>query len=183
MLENVQDILDDFKDNVIREAKKGIPRDTGNLANSLKGYVKESKNSIQISFEMDEYGFYKDQGVKGNKSSNKGNGQNKSPFKFGTNSSLIGKANGGMSGIMAKWAKRKGIQWKDKETGRFMSHKSMGYIIARSIYSKGLKPSLFFTKPFEKYYKKLPKELTEKYALDMVNLFNTITDENFKKLK
>ena len=37
--------------NVIREAKKGIPRDTGTLANSLKGYVKESKNSIQISFE------------------------------------------------------------------------------------------------------------------------------------
>jgi hypothetical protein len=28
----------------------------------------------------------------------------------------------------------------------------------------------------------LPKELTEKYALDMVNLFNTITDENFKRL-
>jgi len=25
--------------------------------------------------------------------------------------------------------------------------------------------------------------VTEKYALDMVNLFNTITDENFKKLK
>ena len=42
---------------------------------------------------------------------------------------------------------------------------------------------MFFTKPFEKYYKKLPKEVTEKYALDMVNLFNTITQENFKQLK
>ena len=180
---NIQELLDDFKDNVIREAKKGIPRDTGNLANSLKGYVKESKNSIQISFEMDEYGFYKDQGVKGNKSSNKGNGQNKSPYKFGTNSSLIGKANGGMSGIMAKWAKRKGFQWKDKKTGRFMSHKSMGYIIARSIYSKGLKPSLFFTKPFEKYYNKLPDELMEMFGFDMEKLFNQITEENFKQLK
>jgi len=180
---SIQELLDDFKDNVIREAKKGIPRDTGNLANSLKGYVKESKNSIQISFEMDEYGFYKDQGVKGNKSSNKGNGQNKSPYKFGTNSSLIGKASGGMSGIMAKWAKRKGIQWKDKKTGRFMSHKSMGYLIARSIYSKGIKPSLFFTKPFEKYYNKLPDELMEMFDFDMEKLFNQITEENFKKLK
>ena len=81
---SIQELLDDFKDNVIREAKRGIPRDTGTLANSLKGYVKESKNSIQISFEMDEYGFYKDQGVKGNKSSNKGNGQNKID-KQGTN--------------------------------------------------------------------------------------------------
>jgi Ca2+-binding EF-hand superfamily protein len=41
---------------------------------------------------------------------------------------------------------------------------------------------MWFTKPFEKYYRKLPKQVTEKYALDMVNLFNTITSENFKKL-
>ena len=180
--ENIQQLLEDFRDKVIAEAKQGVPRDTGKLANSIRGYVKESKNSIQISFEMDEYGFYKDQGVRGNKSSNKGNGQNKSPFKFGTNSSLIGKAKGGMSGIMAKWAKRKGLQWRDKETGRFMSHKSMGYLIARSIYSKGIKPSLFFTKPFEKYYNKLPDELMEMFAFDMEKLFNQITAENFKKL-
>ena len=62
-----------------------------------------------------------------------------------------------------------------------MSYKSMGYIIARSIYSKGLKPGLFFTKPFEKYYNQLPNELVEKYGLDMENLFNQITKENFKK--
>ena len=180
--ENIQQLLEDFRDKVIAEAKRGVPRDTGKLADSIKGYVKESKNSIQISFEMNEYGFYKDQGVRGNKSSNKGNGQNKSPFKFGTNSSLIGKAKGGMSGIMAKWAKRKGLQWRDKETGRFMSHKSMGYLIARSIYSKGIKPSLFFTKPFEKYYNKLPDELMEMFAFDLEKLFNQITSENFKKL-
>ena len=86
---SIQELLDDFKDNVIREAKKGIPRDTGNLANSLKGYVKESNNSIQISFEMAEDGLYKDQGVKGNKSYNKVNGQNQSPYTSSTNRSLI----------------------------------------------------------------------------------------------
>jgi hypothetical protein len=47
---------------------------------------------------------------------------------------------------------------------------------------KGIKPTLFFTKPFEKYYKNLPKELEEKYGLDMINLFDTITAENFKRL-
>ena len=180
---NIQALLDDFKDKVVAEAKRGVPRSTGALANSIKGYVKESKNSIQISFEMDEYGFYRDKGVRGDKSSSKGNGQNKSPYKFGTNSSLIGKAKGGMSGIMAKWAKQKGIQWKDKKTGRFMSYRSMGYLIARSIYSKGIKPSLFFTKPFEKYYNRLPDELMEVFGFDMEKLFNQITDENFKRLK
>jgi len=41
---------------------------------------------------------------------------------------------------------------------------------------------LFFTKPFEKYYKRLPDELVEKYGLDMEKLFTQITDENFKRL-
>ena len=86
-----------------------------------------------------------------------------------------------MSGIMTKWVKQKGFQWKDKKTGRFMSYKSMGYIIARSIYSKGLKPSLFFTKPFEKYYDKLPDELMEMFGFDMQQLFDQITKSNFKK--
>ena len=177
---NIQDLLDDFKDNVVREARRNV-KSKGTLKNSIKGNVKESPNSIQISFEMEDYGAFVDQGVKGAKSSSKGNKQNQSPFKFGTNSSLIGKAKGGMSGIMTKWVKQKGFQWKDKKTGRFMSYKSMGYIIARSIYSKGLKPSLFFTKPFEKYFKKLPQELVDKYGLDIENLFNQITKENFKK--
>ena len=177
---NIQDLLDDFKDKVITQAKSNL-KSTGALKSSLRGYVKESKNSIQISFEMEDYGAFVDQGVKGNKSSNKGNKQSQSPFKFGTNSSLIGKAKGGMSGIMTKWVKQKGFQWKDKKTGRFMSYKSMGYIIARSIYSKGLKPSLFFTKPFEKYFNQLPDELMEMFALDMETIFNQITKSNFKK--
>jgi hypothetical protein len=47
---NIQALLDDFKDNVIREAKSNL-KTKGNLNNSLRGYVKESKNSIQISFK------------------------------------------------------------------------------------------------------------------------------------
>ena len=77
---NVQDLLDDFKNKVIAEAKRGVPRNTGALANSIRGYVKESKRSIQISFDMDEYGFYQDKGVKGNNSSSKGNGQSKKAY-------------------------------------------------------------------------------------------------------
>ena len=188
MLENVQEILDEFKANVISEAKKGMPKDTKGLANSLKGYVKESKNSIQISFEMDEYGFYQDLGVKGKNPSKvsknakiKGQQAPNSPYKFGS-----GKSKGTFKQFasnIAKWAQRKNLRLRD-EKGRFTkgNYKTIGYIVAGNIYNRGLKPTLFFTKPFEKYYKRLPKELTEKYALDMVNLFNTITDENFKRL-
>ena len=170
MLENVQQILDEFKANVISEAKRNLSTQntSGRLKDSLKGYVKESKNSIQVSFEMAEYGFYQDRGVKGKKG-----GKSLDGYKY-TNKMPPPKA-------FDKWTVRKGIAPRDKE-GRFIKRKSLNFLIARSIFNKGIKPTLFFTKPFEKYYKRLPKELTEKYALDMVNLFTTITDENFKRL-
>ena len=38
---------------------------------------------------------------------------------------------------------------------------------------KGIKPSLFFTKPFEKAFKNLPKELVESFALDVEQLIKT----------
>lgn len=169
MLKNVQDILNEFRDYVINEAKKKAPTSSGNLKNGIKGYVKESKNSIQISFEMPDYGFFQDQGVKG-VSSGKGN------FRFGSGT---GQKGGLRKGIL-EWVKRKNLQFRDRK-GRYLSHKSTAYLIVRSIWNKGLKPSLFFTKPFEKAFKKLPDELIEKYGLDMVQLFDEITRENLKK--
>ncbi len=169
----VQKLLDDFRDKVIKEAKQGLPRDTGTLANSLKSYVKESPNSVQITFQMKGYGWFQDRGVKGVKS-----GKSLSGYRFGTGSG----ESGGLTKGINKWVQRKKFQFRDKE-GKFLSYEQTARTIIRSIWNKGIKPSMFFTKPFERYYKKLPKQVTEKYALDMVNLFNTITDENFKKLK
>ena len=101
-----------------------------------------------------------------------------SGYQFGTGS---GKKGGLTKGIN-EWVQRKQIQFRDRDTGRFMSYDQTARTIIRSIWQKGIKPSMFFTRPFEKYYRRLPKQVTEKYALDMVNLFNTITSENFKKL-
>ena len=80
-----------------------------------------------------------------------------------------------------KWVIRKGIAPRDKK-GKFIKRKSLNFLIARSIFEKGIKPTLFFTKPFEKFYKRLPNQLVEKYGLDMEKLFTQITDENFKRL-
>ncbi|MCP4651612.1 MAG: hypothetical protein GY853_16240 [PVC group bacterium] len=186
-LENVQKVLDDFRDNVIREAKKGMPRSSGALAQSLKSYVKESKNSIQISFTMDDYGWFQDEGVKG-----------KDPSKVSPNAKITGQQApnsryefgskrykgtwGKFVQSLAVWAKRKNVRLRD-EKGRFKkgSYKAIANIIAGNIYNRGLKPSLFFTKPYEKYFKRLPDELIEKYALDMDELFTTITKESFKQ--
>jgi len=34
-----------------------------------------------------------------------------------------------------------------------------------------LKPSLFFTKPFDKAFDRLPDEIVEAYGIDIVNLY------------
>jgi hypothetical protein len=45
-------------------------------------------------------------------------------------------------------------------------------MIARGVYMNGIKPSLFFTKPFEKAFKQLPDTLVEAFGLDAVKLFD-----------
>jgi len=175
--DNIQDLLNDFRSNVIREAKQNLSsglnrkypiQASSKLSKSLNSVVKESKNSIQISFEMEEYGVYQDRGVKGKKS-----GRSLDNYKY-TNKMPPPKA-------FDKWNIKKGIAPRDKK-GKFIKRKSLNFLIARSIFEKGIKPTLFFTKPFEKFYKRLPDELVEKYGLDMEKLFTQITDENFKRL-
>jgi len=167
--ENIQDLLNDFRSNVIREAKKNLSSQntSGKLSRSLSSVVKKSKNSIQISFEMEDYGFFQDRGVQGTKS-----GKSLDGYKY-TNKMPPPSA-------FDKWNVKKGIAPRDKK-GKFIKRKSLNFLIARSIFEKGIKPTLFFTKPFEKFYKRLPNELVEKYGLDMEKLFNQITDENFKR--
>jgi hypothetical protein len=45
----------------------------------------------------------------------------------------------------------------------------MGYVIAKNIYNRGLKPSYFFTKPFEEAFANLPDELLNQFAIDVEN--------------
>lgn len=186
-LNNVQQALDDFKNKVIQEAKKGIPKSSGALSRSLKSYVKESKNSIRISFEMDDYGWFQDEGVKGKDPSKvspnakiKGQQAPNSQYKFG--SKRYRGTWGSFVQSLAVWAKKKNIRLRDKK-GKFKkgNYKTIANIIAGNIYNRGIKPSLFFTKPFEKYFKRLPDELVQKYGLDMDELLKTITKESFNK--
>lgn len=167
-------VLKKFTSYVVQQSKSNLSRqqknNTKQLYNSIKGGSKVSKNSIQLWFEMQEHGEYQDKGVRGKRSSAKAP---KSPFKFGTGTGR----KGGLTEGIEKWVTRKRFQFKNKE-GKFMSYKSTAWLITKSIYNKGLKPSMFFTKPFEKAYKNLPNELIEKYGLTMQDqLLNIIKDE------
>jgi hypothetical protein len=66
------------------------------------------------------------------------------------------------------------------DKGQFISRSSLKFAIARSIYQKGIKASLFFTKPFERAFKDLPKEITEGFSLDVKEFLTTTLKDNRK---
>ena len=173
MLEREETIkaLERFKKHVITQSKRNLTNKDKNvrktLWNSIGGeiFVGKSNRSIGLYFEMEEYGQFQDLGVKGKTSSNKAP---ESPYKFGTGT---GKKGGLTQGI-EKWVNARRFQFRD-ENGKFLSYKSTAFIITRSIYNKGLKPSYFFTKPFEAAFKNLPEELVEKYKLDLEQLLKS----------
>ena len=169
-MNNRQEVLDRFVKHVVSQAKKNLTTTNKNaskkLYNSIKGEAKAFPNSIGIYFEMEEYGFYQDKGVSGVKR------------KFNTPFSYKSKIPPPKA--FDKWTIRRGIAPRGAG-GKFQSRKGLNFAIARSIFEKGIKPSLFFTKPFEAAFKNLPDDLIEGYGLEVEDLFNDIMNQTFKK--
>jgi len=163
-----QEALDLFKDFVINQSKSRLYKKnvSNKLYNSLEGEVKVMPNSIKLSFFMEDYGYYQDLGVRGYKSTYPETAKYKTKAKFGK-SAGGGKTTGGLSDNIKEWVNKKRFQFRDKKTGKFMSYNTTAFLISRSIFNKGLKPSLFFTKPFERAFRKLPDQLIEAYGLDV----------------
>jgi hypothetical protein len=167
-LEHTQKTLEKFRDYVIQQSRSNLSKSDKNVSkklyNEIKGNVKVSHNSFQLGFEMPIYGQFQDKGLKGKFSSLKAPN---SPFRFGSGTGQ----KGGLTKGIEKWVQTKGFQFRDKKTGRFMSYKNTAFLISRSIYSTGLRPSLFFTKPFEAGYKKyIDEDLIKQFALDVEDL-------------
>lgn len=167
MLVNVKDELNRFAKYVISQSRANLTRGKKNsskdLYNSLDSSVKVSKNSFELSFLMEDYGVFQDKGVSGVKK------KYNTPYSYTSKMPPPSK--------MDKWIVKKGIAPRDK-SGKFISRKSLQFMIARSIFNNGIKPSLFFTKPFEKAFKGLSNDLIKAYKLDVEQLMkNTINNK------
>jgi len=165
----VQKALERFRDHVVSISKRNLTNKQKNsskkLYNSIQGKVKANPNSFEIEFTMEDYGVFQDAGVSGTKK------KYNTPYSY--------KSKMPPPKAFDKWLVKKGIAPRDN--GRFTSRKSLAFLIARSVYRNGIKPSLFFTKPFEAAYKNLPQELIDKYGLDAIELFNEQIDEILRK--
>jgi len=157
-LKKTQEALEAFKKFVIQQARTRLSKNNKNISkklyDSLDGIIKVTPNAIQVQFLMEEYGLYQDKGVSGTEK------KYNTPYSYKSKMPPIKP--------LAEWAKTKNIRLRD-EQGKYKkgNYNTIGYLIARSIYRKGIKPSLFFTKPFEQGFKKLPEELAKTFALDI----------------
>ena len=152
----LETVLNRFRKQVIDGSRKQLKLQKknafGKLSKSLDSNLEIFKNSFSLSFSMEEYGIYQDKGVSGTKK------KYNTPFSYTTKRPPANK--------LDKWTVKRGIAPRD-DKGRFITRKGLNFIIARSIFEKGIKPSLFFTKPFEKAFKKLPNDIVDLFALDV----------------
>ena len=155
--DNLKESLETFRDAVIADAKANLKSQkkvsSGGLYDGIKGQdvVVYPSGSLYFEITMPLYGFFVDKGVSGTEK------KYNTPYSYKDKMPPPSK--------LDKWIVRKGLG--RGPGGKFAKRKSLQFAIARSIFKKGFKPSLFFTKPFEKHYKQLPEVLAKAYGLDI----------------
>ena len=160
-MKNLEAVMNQYAKYVIQQSRTRLTKDDkggGNLYNSLSYQLMEDDQAMLVEFMMADYGAFVDRGVKGKTSTYPETRSALSPFQYGSGT---GKK-GGLTKEIDKWLRKKRFQFRDKK-GRFMSYDSMRYLIVKSIYNKGLRANLFFSKPF--------KDGIEKYELNMAKAF------------
>lgn len=166
--------IEQFSKYVVQQARTNLTKQDRNVSRKLYdsiGYdLKVGPRSFELNFLMEEYGQFQDQGVKGKLSASKAP---RSPFRFGSGT---GKKGGLTKGIR-QWVEARRFQFKDRETGRFLSYEQTARAITRSIYNKGMKPTMFFSGPFEKGFKRLPDDVLTAYGLDIETFFKYASSE------
>lgn len=172
-------VLEEYRRWVVGQSKanlgKGKNSASGALKNSIKGYINKKFNRDvkgrftggaqlpSLRFEMLKYGEFVDEGVRGSKSSYVESRM--SPFKFRN-----GKGSIPVKAITG-WLQNRGI-----EAG-------LKYVIARSIYQKGIKAKKFFSKPFNKRYGSMVHNYHIAVADDIANNLANQIEKRLKQSK
>tara|TARA_R110000822_G_scaffold296772_1_gene419280 strand:- start:43 stop:645 length:603 start_codon:yes stop_codon:yes gene_type:complete len=172
MLRELSNEFRKFGSYVVQESRAELTKDkkgNGALFNSLSYSLSEPfPNVYDVSFSAVDYATFVDKGVKGKDPSKvspnakiKGQQAPNSPYRFGR-----GTYSGTWDSFQGKiraWAKQKNIRLRKYKTvngkrvptGKFEkgNYNSIAYVISKNIFNRGIAPTMFFTKPFEKAIK------------------------------
>jgi hypothetical protein len=150
----------------LTKGKKNVSKD---LYNSISFKVITTADGFSVQFFMDSYGTFVDKGVSGTdvrRSFKDYKGKTiSSPYKYTTKQPP--------SRVLDKWIVKKGIAPRD-EKGRFMSRKSISFLIARSIKRKGIQGISFFQRPLQLGLENFGKEMLGALKEDIINGLTTV---------
>lgn len=186
--QSIEEVLKVFGSKLIQKARANLNKKKGRAGGKLFSQMSYDivKKDNSVTFEMkfgeaEDYWMYVDQGVRG-KGGYKGRGNLRgvgSPFRFG---SRTGRKNG-LRFAIREWVGKKGIKgrvqsdWINKKgAGRFITKKSLVFLISRAIYLRGLERSRFITKPYQDMIGDLRKSLELAAKEDI-----TKTDDEYLK--
>ena len=154
--ENTKEYLNAFAKYVIQQSRSNLSKQNKNvdkkLYNSLDKEIEVGANSFRLAFLMEDYGTFQDKGVSGTQK------KYNTPFSYKSKKPPLKP--------ITDWVKKRRFQFR-KDNGKFMSYQSTAFLVRNGIFKNGIKPSLFFTKPFDKAFERLPDELIEAYGLDV----------------
>ena len=169
-MKHAEKISKQFAAKVRKDARANLTRKGKRVSSDLYkslDYTVEFDNdrdlTPNIKFFAAEYADFVDQGVKGKESSLKAP---LSPFRFGSGN-FKGKGNEFKRRIDG-WIKSRRLFLRD-EKGRFKKGgiETLSFLIRRSIYNKGIAPTYFFSRPFEKEFKRFPEQIAQAIARDL----------------
>ncbi len=168
---NIEKSLNKFGRGVVYNSRKNLAKTssnfTGKLSSSISYETNVGPNSFSLSFKMEKWGQYQDQGVRGiggvrkttskfKKTNNKGKlwkqkvKKGLTPFSFKKGAKHTPSVK-----HFNDWAKAKGLS---------------PFAVREAVYHQGIPAKKFFTNAFEEQFKKLPEQLVEAYALDVEDL-------------
>jgi hypothetical protein len=137
------------KDGLYRKLKGVINH---KLNRDVKGRFTGGSQLPTLSFVMPSYAEFVDQGVRGTNPQRKGYVANgKYSFKKGKKSIKVKN-----NTALANWAQKRGLN---------------KWAVAKAVHQRGIKRSLFFTKPFEARFKRYINEYHSAVADDIANNF------------
>jgi len=168
---NTEKYLRHFAKSVIKKGKQILKAKgkEGKLSNSFKYRLESTNEGYNLVFKAADYATFVDKGVSGTKTTrtyhNVFGKRERSPFKYTTKQPP--------ASVLDKWIIKKGIAPRTK-TGQFMERKSLQFLIARSIKSKGLAATSFFSKPMSVELAKFDTEILKNFKADVITHFETI---------
>lgn len=139
-----KDALDRFGKYLVQQSRSNLTRknkvNRGKLYESLDYEARVMPNSISFDFLMEAYGEWVDKGRKAGKAP---------PYS-----------------AIREWVQQRRIQFRDNK-GRFETYDKTAWAVTMGIKKNGIKPTNFYSRPFQLGFAKLPEEVVEAYALDV----------------